>query len=513
MTRSRTIARNSAYMYLRMLVVLGASLYSVRVLLAALGIEDFGIYALAAGMVTLFAFLNATMTRAAQRFLGIELGKEDGERLGPTFNAILVANGAVAVLVVLVSLTLGWWLLNQRFNIPGDRVGAANVVLYLSVLTTVALVMRTPFSALIISHQKLWFFSMTSVVEALLKLAIAFLISRAPQDRLISYAALMCASSWLLLAWYAVFCWKRFPESGVRLHRQWALYRALLGFTGWSFIGNFAHVVRTQGVNMLLNVFFGTSLNAAHGVMMQAQGAATQFTSSFELALSPQIYKSYGQGNRREVQDLVFLGSKLNFMLLAVLVGPAIFAMDFLLQLWLGRTVEYLSLFVSWMLLLQLVETVSQPLMVAALATGNIKRYQLAVGGTILLNLPLSWLAFELGFGPTAFLYVAFAIQVATFALRVAFMRRMIDMDVASFFRRVVLPLLLISLLAGAMLRAAYLLGDPDTWPGVIVGGGGIALGTAVACFLLGLDGGERRRVVGMLLKSRKRKSGSSSHD
>lgn len=489
-------------MYLRMLIVLGASLYTVRVTLNALGVEDLGIYGIAGGMVTLFAFLNATMTRAGQRFLGIEIGRNDPVALNKTFNAVLAANFAIAVFVVILSTTLGFWLLNHKLSIPTHRLPAANIVLAYSIATTVAMIMCTPYSALIISRQKMWFFTIISVLDALLKLAVAFLIAHSTHDRLTLYAALMCGTSWTLLLCYILFSRTNFPESKLAIHADRPLYGELLSFTSWSFIGNLAHVLRTQGVNMLLNVFHGTSLNAAHGVMTQAQGAATQFTSSTELALSPQIYRSYGEGDMAAVRSMVFTGAKLNYMMLAVLVAPALYGMDYILYFWLDKHLAYLSEFVSWMLLAQLIETLSQPLMVAAFATGNIKRYQLAVGGTILLNLPFTWFAFKLGASPPTFLYVAFGIQLAAFSLRVCLLRTMIKLDIKSFLHEVVLRLLVISAVAAALIfLVKSVLPTPSTFAELLAGSTLISLPLVVVCAIVGLNANERRLLNEKFLK------------
>ena len=502
MMKVRTIAKNSAFLYLRMLVVLGTSLYTVRAVLQALGVDDFGIYGVAGGLVAIFAFLNATMTRAAQRFLGIDIGVGDETILNRTFNAILLVNVAIAVFVVFLSLSLGYWLLNNKLNIPVDRLAVANIVLLYSVATIVAMIIRTPFNALIISREKIWFFSATSIIEALLKLSVAFLISQTTHDRLTFYALLMCVVSWLMLFVYVAFCRVNFKESKLVICREREPYAALFAFTSWSFIGNLSHVFRAQGINMLLNVFFGTSLNAVHGVMTQAQGAATQLANSFELALSPQIYQSYGRGDLKSVQSLVFIGAKLNFMLLAVLVAPAIYGMDYLLHFWLGVSLDYLADFVRWMLLAQLLETVSHPLMIAAFATGDIKRYQLVVGGTILLNLPLSWLAFELGSGPMAFLYVAFGIQLLAFALRVWFLKNMINLHVPAFFRAVIIPLLSISIVGVlAVYGAVYCFGYPQSFFDLIKGGMTIFFSLCLTCFFLGLNSQERNFLLSRVLK------------
>lgn len=509
MSKISIIAKNSSYLYLRMLVVLGANLYAVRVVLDALGVSDFGIYGLAGGIVALFAFLNATMTRAAQRFLGVEIGRGDASALNRMFNAVLATNAVIAALVVISSLTVGLWLINHELNIPKDRLAAANVVFLYSIATTVAMILRTPYSALIISRQKMWFFSITSIAEAVFKICAALLVARSTQDRLSLYALLLCLVSFALLIWYVWFCRKQFPESKVILHHDPAQYKTLLAFTSLSFIGNLAHILRTQGVNLLLNIFFGTPLNATYGVMAQAQGAATQFTSSFELALSPQIYEQYGRGDLQNVQALVFAGTKISFFLFSLLVWPALFGMDFALELWLGTKLNYLSLFVSWMLIAHLVETISKPLDVAAFATGNIRRYQLVVAGILLLNLPLTWLAFHLSENPAAFLYVAFIIQLASFSTRVWFMHGLIDLDMGRFLRTVIMPVLFISCIGALLTYVLTLsLGTPETFVTLIGGSLAIATPLALASIFIGLNAQERELLIGKVLrKLRKRTS------
>lgn len=506
MSQRKKIAKNTAHMYLRMLVVLGAGLYSVRVLLSALGVEDFGIYALTGGMVAIFAFLNATMTRAAQRFLGVEIGHGAPEALAKTFNAVLAINVLIAVIVILVGLTVGSWLVNHKFNIPAQRISAANAVLLMTIGTTVALILRTPFSALIISHQRMSFFSTTSILEALLKLGIAFVISTSAGDRLEIYALLIALAGWAMLACYVLFCYIKFPESRIKPHRDWNLYRTLADFIGWSFIGNLAHVLRTQGVNLLLNLHFGPSLNAAYGVMMQAQGAASQFTNSFEVALSPQIYKSYGQGNRNDVHELVVLGCKLNFMLFALVATPAIYGVDLLLEIWLGHPLPYLSAFVSWMLVLQLIETMSQPLMVAAMATGAIRRYQMVVGGAVALNFPLSAAVFQVYPDPHGFLYVAFLLQLVTFILRAVFMRTMLRIPLSDLLLRVFLPLSMIGLFALILIETAWLVLPPaETITQALPRMAALSALLMAACFLIGLDRSEKVELLAIIRRKMRR--------
>jgi len=508
MSRSLKIAKNSAYLYLRMLLVLATSLYTVRVVLQALGVDDFGIYSVAGGIVAIFSFLNNTMSAAAQRFMGMDIGKGDQVALGKTFNATFVAHVAIAAGVVVLGETLGMWLLRRALDIPQGRLAAAVMVLHLSVAASVALILRTPFNALIISRQKMWFFSATSVIEALMKLAIAFMISHTGLDRLVLYAALVCCVSWLMLGCYFLFCQMQFSESRFAPHREWKIYAALASFISWSFIGSLSNVFRTQGSNTLLNVFFGPALNAAHGVMTQAQSAATQFASSFHLALSPEIYQSYAQGERKRLQSLVTMGSKLNFILLGILFLPAIHCIDYLLFIWLKTPPPHSATFIKWMLVNILLETVSQPLMTAASATGRIRNYQLVVGGVILLNLPLTWLAFALHSRPESFLFIALVLQVVTFCLRIWFLKRMMDFDAVAYIKTVALPLLMLLGIAGGLLLAANVwLGPPLTFFDIALHGMLLALPMAAASVVVGLGKDERIYIVNRI-KSRKNSNG-----
>lgn len=500
MSKTGKIVKNSAYMYFRMIIVLLASLYTVRVTLEALGVIDLGIYGLVGGLVAMLAFLNSTMLRAGQRFLSIELGRDNSEALGRTFSAIFAANLAIAVAVVILGTLLGLWLISSELKVPVERLGAAKIVLYCSVVSSFAVILRTPFTALTISTQRIWFFSAASILEAGLKLVIAFLISKAEGDRLILYSLLMCAASWLQLAAFYVFCRFNYTEAKVRIHRDTALYKRIISFTSWSLIGSLSNVLRTHGANVLLNMFFGPALNAAHSVMTQAQSAATQFTSSLELSLTPQIYRSYGEGDLRSVNFMVFIGAKISFMLFGILIAPTIYGMEFIVGAWLGQSLEYVEVFISWMLLGHLFETASQPLMAAALATGNIKRYQLIVGTVILLNIPITLILYSIGLGPAWFLYVSLLIQVVTFALRIWLLKSMIGMSVREFCRSVVSRLALVTAAGVSIVSVVWLyMPPPHGFLDLVIGSVAIVFPLLLFCYFMGMTAPERSYVATML--------------
>lgn len=497
MNANRKIAKNTAFLYLRMLVVMGTSLYTVRVVLDALGVVDFGVYGVAAGLVALLAFLNGTMSQAAQRFLAIEMGTNSSDSLAKVFNATLLVHAGIALIVIIAAETVGLWILNTKLAIPPERMAGANFVYHCSVAVSAILIAQTPFNALIVAREEMWFFSLVSLVESILKLAVAYAVSHYAGDRLELYAALFLGASGLIAATYACFCLKRAPEARINIHFSKNIYYSLAQFTGWSFIGNLSSAFRNQGSNLLLNVFFGVAANASHGVMTQAQTAATSFLNSFQMAISPQIYKSYARQDIGRMHALIFTGAKLNFALLSLIVVPALHCMDYLLILWLKNPPQHAAAFIKLMLIMLLSESISQPLMTAAAATGRIKWYQIIVGGTILLNIPISYLAYQHGAGPTAFLYVAIAITVVTLAQRLLFLKRMINMSLSSFLRAVIVPATIISTAAACVLYAAqFWLSNPDSTLECITHSAALSALTAVLCITFGLDRDERKALT-----------------
>lgn len=446
MNANKRIAKNTAFLYLRMLVVTGTSLYTIRVVLDALGTVDFGLYGVVAGVVTILAFLNGTMSQAAQRFLSVEIGTSDAASINRTFNTILAIHLGIACGVILLGESFGHWLLNSKMSIPDTRMESASTALQFAILTGAALVLQTPFNALIIAHERMGFFALVSLVEAGLRLAIAWGISHSTGDRLALYACLTFASTVLTLVAYSLFCLSRFSESAIKLHRDAQAYKSVTSFIGWSFIGNLAAASRSQGINVLLNVFFGPIANASHAIMTQAQTAASNFAGSFQAALNPQIYKRYAQSEIKEMNGLLTTGSKLSFMLLITVVAPVIHSTNYILDTWLTNPPPLAAEFVQWMLVTLLIDSLSQPLITGAMATGRIKAYQLVVGGTILLCLPISYLAFLITGNPKSFLYIILFASIIALALRLFFLRILLKFSVERFTKDVLFRVAAISL-------------------------------------------------------------------
>lgn len=502
MHRNRKIATNTAFLYVRMLVVMGTSLYTVRVVFHALGVQDFGIYGVAAALVTLLAFLNATMSQASQRFLSLDIGNGDLLNLGKTFNAILAIHVVIAIAVVAAALSAGSWFLNEKMAIPHDRIASANLAYQFAAISGGLMIVQTPYSALIVAHEKMWFFSLVSLLEAGLRLFIAWAVANASGDRLSYYSMLMCGSALAVLIAYVCFARLSFAEARIRPHREQSVYRALTAFITWSFIGNLAGAARTQGVNLLLNVFFGPVANAAHGIMTQAQTATNNFANSFQMALNPQIYQRHAKGEYGEMRDLVIIGSKLNFILLLIIVVPVLHATPYILEAWLSTPPPMAVDFIRWMLVALMIDSISQPLITAAMATGKIRAYQLIVGGTIILSVPLSYAAFRLGYDATAFLYVITAISLVALLLRLLFLRNLLGFPLSRFVLQVLLPATAISaaMLATSLLYT-HVFGEVRSLFDFAQASSFLAVGSLSSALVLGLSRSERRHLFSTIGK------------
>lgn len=497
MSRSKRIAKNTIYLYVRLLIVMAVSLYTVRVVLHALGVQDYGLYSVAAASVAIFAFIGGALSQASQRFLSIDIGRGDQPALAKTFAAAFTLHLGVAAIVVLLSETLGLWIFNTQLNIPEPRVLAANHVYQLSILSSVLMILQTPFMALIVAREELWFFALVGMLEAISKLVVAYAVLNFEGDRLELYAAFIFLSSIALFLLYVGFAMAKFKEARLRPHADWDAYKDMAGFVGWSFIGNAAVAGRTQGVNLLLNIFFGPLANAAYAVMTQVQNAVNSFTSSLQTALSPQIYQSYGKGRIGDFHSLTLIGSKISFMLLLILVVPIMHALDYLLHNWLGVVPAHADAFVRGIMVVLLIDTASLPLVAALAATGKIKWYQITVGGVLLLNVPISYLAFRTTGRPDVFVYVAIILSVVALLLRLIFLRRLVSLRVGEYGQRVALPVIAVSAFSFALLMLAKrVLGEPQSLPDVAVSTGAILPLVILGCFLLGVTRQEKVYVI-----------------
>lgn len=445
---NRRIAKNTLLLYFRMLFMMVVSLYTSRVILGALGVSDFGIYNVVGGVVAMFSVISGALSAAISRFITYELGKGDQSKLNKIFSASVTIQLLLSLIIVVLIESVGVWFLNAKMTIPEGRIIAANWVLQFSIITFVINLISVPYNAAIIAHEKMSAFAYISILEAIGKLAIAFLIMVSPMDRLIFYAILMCAVAIIVRLTYGHYCKKHFSECIYHFHWDKGILKKMFGFAGWNFIGASAGVLRDQGVNVVINLFCGPTVNAARGLAIQVNTAINSFVQNFMTALNPQITKSYAAGDKMYMFTLLFQGARLSFFMLLFLSLPVLVNTDYILHLWLKTVPNYTVIFVQLTLILALVESISYPLITALLSTGIIKKYQILAGGVNLLNLPISYLILRLGVAPYMTLIVAIVIAICCLFIRLWLLRDLLAFPVSSYFRKVITNIIFVAFLS-----------------------------------------------------------------
>ena len=447
-TNNKRIAKNTLLLYFRMLFMMAVSLYTSRVVLNALGVEDFGIYNVVGGVVAMFSMLSGSLSAAITRFITYELGTGNRENLKKIFSSAVTIQMGLAILIILLAEAVGVWFLNVKMNIPEARMTAANWVFQFSILTFAINLVSVPYNASIIAHERMSAFAYISILEALGKLAIAYLITVPLIDRLIFYALLMCAVALLVRLVYGYYCKKHFDECTYQFLWDKDLLKRMFGFAGWNFIGASSAVLRDQGGNVVINLFCGPAVNAARGIAFQVNTAVHGFVTNFMTALNPQITKSYASGDREYMMTLIFQGARLSFYMLLALSLPILVNTHYILVLWLKIVPEHTVYFVQLILLFGLSESISNPLITAMLATGKIRNYQLVVGGLQLMNLPVSYFLLRMGLFPEVVIIVAIVISQCCLAARLLMLRGMIGLSVRKYLRKVYLNVLAVTVIA-----------------------------------------------------------------
>ncbi len=381
---------------------MAVSLYTSRVVLNALGVEDYGIYNVVGSVVTMFAFLNGALVTTTQRYLTFELGKGDFEQLKKVFTTSVYIHALISFLIVILAETVGLWFFYNKMVIPAERMTAAMWVFQLSIVTMVIQVMSAPYNSIIVSRERMGVFAVISILETILRLAIVYLLLVLSFDRLILYAILIAIVQTLICCVYIVYCRKHFAESYLVRGTNKALLVEMGKFAGWNIWGNLAATLFGTGLNLLLNVFFGPLVNAARGIAVQVETAVAQFSTNFLMAVNPQITKLYAQNGLTEMHRLLFRSSKFACYLLLLISLPVILETPVLLKLWLNVVPDYSVPFLRILLVIVIIDSMARPFMNAAAATGDVKKYQSIIGGILLSIVPIAYLVLRLGGDPTS---------------------------------------------------------------------------------------------------------------
>lgn len=433
------IAKNTLLLYLRMLFQLGIALYTSRAVLNALGVIDFGIYNVVGGIIVIFSFLNNAMASSTQRFLVYHLGTNDSRKLKQIFSSAIIIHFVMAIVVVGLAEIMGLWFLQAKMIIPMERLEVAKWVFHLSVISSAITILSVPYNAAIIANERMGAFAAISIIETLLKLCVAIFISFCNGDRLLWYAGLLLGVSVIVRTIYGVYCSKSFPEAKLIFPRNnKLLYKEMTSFAGWSLVGNLSVVGYTQGINLLLNIFFGPAINAARGIAVQVQNAVYGFVRSFQTAVNPQITKSYAIGDLKSMHLLIYRSSKLSFYLTLMLSLPIIIETPYVLSLWLNIVPDYTVAFCRLTFISCMIESISNPFMIGASATGKIKKYHLIIGSILLLIVPVSYIFLKLGFEPIIVYIIDILIQFIAQIIRLFLCRHLFSLNILFYIKDVI---------------------------------------------------------------------------
>ena len=493
---TKRIAKNTMMLYVRMLFGMLVSLYTSRVVLSTLGVEDFGIQGAVGGFVAMFSLISGSLSSSVSRFLTFELGKGDKESLKQVFSTSLLIHIGLAIIVFLCIETFGVWFLNNRMdNIPVDRLYAANCLLQFSVVTFMLRLISVPYRAILVSYERMGIFATIGIIDIIARLCMVLFLQLLPSgvDKLITYAFMGLCWSLLVQIFYLHYCGNHFDECKAKPALYKAKMKSMTGFATWNFIGCIAGLLKTSGVDLLLFQFFGPVLTAAKNISGSVNGAVGAFASNFMTALVPQITKSYAAGNLAYTFLLVERGSRFSYYVMMIFAIPIIFETEFLLTMWLKEYPEHSVNFVRLVLILSLIEILSNTLINLQTATGRIRNYQIVVGGMLLMNFPLSYIVLEFGCSPESTLIVAILVGICCLVLRLLFLRKMVGLSMMAYLKNVCLNVLAVSILTVMPTYVIYKLIPDMGWFQFIAVGMTSVVSSILSILYIGCTSNERQ--------------------
>lgn len=470
------------------------SLFTARVILNALGFEDYGLYNVIGSIVSMFVFLRSAMGNSVHRYITYSIGKGNFDDIQKVFSLSIIIFSGLALLIVLLCETIGLWFFYEKLVIPEGRMTAAFWVYQFSIFTTALSVICVPYDAIIIAHERMKVFAIVQVLNATLNLGIVYLVAASPFDKLIVYGLLLMLIQVINRLIYGIYCGRNFPETKFRFIKDLSLMKEMTSFAGWSLIGNMIWVGYTQGVNLMLNVFCGPAVNAARGIAVNIQNTVKAFVTNFQMAANPQITKSYAVGDFNRLHSLIYFSSKFSYFLLLLMVIPIVFEADLILKLWLVNVPDHTIAFLRISLLIMLISALENPIGTANSATGKIKKYQIVVGCISAFIIILSYLALRLGYPPESVFVVQLVITGITQFVKVQLVKRAIHFSIRQYTYHLILPLLIASIVSIIWPGIAYFFMEQGVLRLVIVGLISV-VSVVVSAYLLGLENYERQIV------------------
>lgn len=445
---NKRIAKNTLFLYARMLLIMLVGLFTVRVVLDTLGAEDYGIYNVVGGVIAMFSFLTNSMISASQRYFAYYIGKNDSVKLRQYFVITCLCYLSIGLIVVILAETVGLWFVMNKLTIPENRMTAALIVYHCTIFNFVLRLLVIPHESFIIAKERMNIYAYISIVEVVLQLLIVYLLLVIEMDHLALYGILHCFTGVIISAWYIIYSRTHFKETKLYKYYNKAQFLDLLSYSGWNLLGVFSGVCRSQGINILLNMFFTPAINAARAVAYQINSAVTTFANNFFSAVKPQITKQFAAGEQTGMMTLVFRSSRFCYYILYFLALPILFEVPLILSVWLKEVPDYTVLFARLVIINALIDSTAHPLMTAIQATGRIKYYQIVTAGLLLLNLPVSYVFLKLGFPPQTTMLVSICISALAQLSRMLFAKRMLSMSIREYVKEVLVPIGMVTILS-----------------------------------------------------------------
>lgn len=447
MVNGKQIAKNTVYLYIRMFIVMLVSLYTIRIIISVLGVNDYGVYCAVGGIIMTMQFLLSTIANAAQRYFSFELGNGNEVRLSKIFSSIFILYFLLAVFVVIVAEVVGIWFLENKMIIPSDRIESAHWVLHLSLLSFLVSILYSPYNAIIIAHENMKIYTYVSIVEALLKLGVVYLLLISPIDKLIFYAILLFLSHVIVALIYGVYCYKSYCETHLRFVLDRPILRELFGYTSWSMFGALAGGANNHGVNLLLNSFYGPAINTSYSVSNQIGHTIQMFGINLFNAIRPPMIKKYATNDFNEVIDLLYKSTKYVSLLLLLIMLPLFFEIHFVLTVWLGKVIEFMIDFSRLMMIYIFLQQLSNPLTIVSQAANKVKVYHGIVDSFVLLTLLLSYILLRIGFPAQSVFWTMIGILFMAHFIRLKIVNGFLQFSYKDYFKKSILPFMAVLLL------------------------------------------------------------------
>ncbi len=438
---NKRIAKNTILLYFRMFITLSVSLYTSRIVLNTLGIEDFGIYNVVGGIVVMFGFLSVTMASGTQRFLTFQMGKNDFEKLKTTFYTSLIIHFCLAIIILILAETIGLWFLNNKMNIPSDRMNAVQWVYQFSVFASLISIIQVPYNASIIAHERMNVIAYVSIFDVSLKLLVVYLLLVSSHDKLIVYSILIFMVNLLINTIYRIYCTNKYAECKFRYVWDKDLFQSMMSFSGWNLFGSLASTAANEGINIILNIFFGPVVNAARAISFQVNNAINGFASNFQTAVTPQITKLYAGNKIADLHKLLYQNAKFAFILMLFITLPVMFELETLLFWWLKTVPLNTLLFCRLVLLQTILHSLSIPFIMAIHATGKMKVINLTAGTALLMVLPVSYVLLKMEFPPYVPFIVYIGGTIAEFSFVLYYLNKWINLSIRSFLKNTIFPI------------------------------------------------------------------------